>query len=70
MGDNGKVVFRKAEEIMDAYGMTRGAFEEYRKMGMPVRLIHGSWHGHKANIDRFFEKITVVRSVDEEEGIG
>lgn len=68
--ENGKVVYRSASEIMEAYGMGREAFEEYRRMGMPVRLILGRWHGHKSNIDRFFERLTAVRSPHEEDGVG
>jgi hypothetical protein len=46
--------------------MTRGAFEAYRKMGMPMRLINGSWHAHRANIEEFFRKITAYSTKDME----
>ena len=59
-----KNIFRSAQEIMEAYDMTRGAFEAYRKMGMPMRLINGSWHAYRANIEEFFRKITAYSAKD------
>jgi hypothetical protein len=59
-----KNIFRSAQEIMDAYDMTRGAFETYRKIGMPMRLISGSWHARRTNIDEFFRKITAYSAKD------
>ncbi len=63
-------VFRKAQDIMEFYEMSRPAFEQYVKMGMPVRIINGSYHGHADNIDEWFRRITAfsMEGVEEEKG--
>ena len=35
-------IFRRAQDIMDYYEMSRPAFEKFIKMGMHARLIDGS----------------------------
>ncbi|MBN2468979.1 MAG: hypothetical protein JXD19_12605 [Deltaproteobacteria bacterium] len=56
--DTRRKVFRKAQDIMDYYEMSRPAFEHYVKLGMPVRIINGAYHGHSDNIDEWFRKMT------------
>jgi len=53
---------------MDYYDMSRPAFEHYVRMGMPVRLINGSYHGHADNIDEWFRKMTAfsMKGLEEE----
>jgi len=43
---------------MDYYEMSRPAFEHYVKIGMPVKLLNGSYHGHADNIDEWFRLMT------------
>ena len=62
-------VFRRAQDIMDYYEMSRPAFEEFIKMGMPARIINGSWHGHADNIDAWFRKITAFSDKNAPEGV-
>ena len=66
---NEKKVFRRAQDIMDHYEMSRPAFDKFIKMGMPARLIDGSWHAHADNIDQWFKQITAVSMKDAPEGV-
>jgi len=59
-------VFRSAKEIMEHYQISRPAFDMYRRMGMPMRLINGSYHAHEFNINQWFQQITAVASREEE----
>ena len=54
---------------MEYYDMSRPAFEKFIKMGMPARLIDGSWHAHADNIDNWFKQITAVTMKDAPEGM-
>lgn len=68
--ENNKKVYCSAQEIMDAYDISRPMFHEYRKLGMPARLFKGAWHGHKENIDRWFRDFTAVSQPDVPENVG
>jgi hypothetical protein len=58
-------------EVMSEYGLTRRQFKKFIRLGMPAAVIDGHWYAYTANIDRFFEGITLARVplnlVDKEE---
>ncbi len=56
--DINRKVFRRAQDIMDYYDMSRSAFDHYVGLGMPVRIINGAYHGHADNIDEWFRRTT------------
>ena len=65
-----KKVFTRAQEIIDAYGITRARFDKFIRMGMPARLIDNRWYAHRDNIDEWFRRLTAVSQPDAPENVG
>lgn len=58
----GKVV------IMEYLGVSRDGFNEFLKLGLPVRVINKKYYAHVDNIDIFMRQITAQTLKGEVEG--
>lgn len=55
---NEKKVFRTASAIMTEYDMSRSMFNYFVSLGMPVRIVKGTFWAHKDNVDEWFKDFT------------
>jgi len=57
---NNNRLLKSSQEIMEAYDLSRPAFQKFIGLGLPARRIDGKWYAHMDNIDDFFRKLTRV----------
>lgn len=55
------------KEITEYVGVTKLTLYNLVKTGFPATTINGKWYAHINNIEKYFERVTMIRpnSIDE-----
>lgn len=55
------------DEITGYIGVTVPTFHDLVKFGLPATTIKGRWYAHSQNIDKYFERVTLIRQKEIDE---